>query len=368
MSLATRCNACGTVFRVVQDQLKVSEGWVRCGRCGEVFNALEGLFDLEGNSGPVPLAREPVAPPLPTTSPHSSSAMAFDAGAPAAPSPVQPPTPAFEPAFAPSFHAEPAPPHTPPHAPPHTTDTPAAEADFDGVAWNDADPIGATPDTVGTAGDTLADSRVESSFDRSTPASSDYTLDLIDSQVPDEALVVTDLPAEPAPSFLREEARTAQWQRPRVRRALAVLALLLTVILGMQVAVQQRDELAARWPAAAPMLQSACSLLGCEIDAPRVLEALAVESSGLTRVDGAPQYRLQVVLRNRATTAVLAPAFDLTLTDLRGDVVARRVLVASDFGSQAPRRLAPGEDWSALAVLDLGDTRVAGYTVELFYP
>ena len=43
MSLATRCTACGTVFRVVQDQLKVSEGWVRCGRCNEVFNALEGL-------------------------------------------------------------------------------------------------------------------------------------------------------------------------------------------------------------------------------------------------------------------------------------------------------------------------------------
>ena len=47
MSLATRCTSCGTVFRVVQDQLKVSEGWVRCGRCNEVFNALEGLFDLQ---------------------------------------------------------------------------------------------------------------------------------------------------------------------------------------------------------------------------------------------------------------------------------------------------------------------------------
>ena len=49
MSLATRCTACGTAFRVVQDQLKVSEGWVRCGRCDAVFNALEGLFDLGHN-------------------------------------------------------------------------------------------------------------------------------------------------------------------------------------------------------------------------------------------------------------------------------------------------------------------------------
>jgi predicted Zn finger-like uncharacterized protein len=51
MSLATRCTSCGTAFRVVQDQLKVSEGWVRCGRCDVVFNALEGLFDLEREQG-----------------------------------------------------------------------------------------------------------------------------------------------------------------------------------------------------------------------------------------------------------------------------------------------------------------------------
>ena len=52
MSLATRCTSCGTVFRVVQDQLKVSEGWVRCGRCDAVFNALEGLFDLGRDTPP----------------------------------------------------------------------------------------------------------------------------------------------------------------------------------------------------------------------------------------------------------------------------------------------------------------------------
>ena len=68
MSLATRCTSCGTVFRVVQDQLKVSEGWVRCGRCDAVFNALEGLFDLgrdsppEWNGGPAPTLSAETAP------------------------------------------------------------------------------------------------------------------------------------------------------------------------------------------------------------------------------------------------------------------------------------------------------------------
>jgi len=52
MSFATRCTACGTIFRVVQDQLRVSDGWVRCGRCNEVFNAGEQLFDLEREAPP----------------------------------------------------------------------------------------------------------------------------------------------------------------------------------------------------------------------------------------------------------------------------------------------------------------------------
>lgn len=76
MSLATRCTECGTVFRVVEDQLKVSDGWVRCGRCSAVFNALDALVDLDApTSGPAPLPAEapmvvaaapPVAPPPPS--------------------------------------------------------------------------------------------------------------------------------------------------------------------------------------------------------------------------------------------------------------------------------------------------------------
>ena len=38
-SLVTRCPACGTLFKVVPDQLRISEGWVRCGQCDEVFDA-----------------------------------------------------------------------------------------------------------------------------------------------------------------------------------------------------------------------------------------------------------------------------------------------------------------------------------------
>ncbi len=52
MSLATRCTHCGTIFKVAHEQLTASEGWVRCGRCNEVFNAMPALFDLDTEAPP----------------------------------------------------------------------------------------------------------------------------------------------------------------------------------------------------------------------------------------------------------------------------------------------------------------------------
>ncbi len=75
-SLATACPSCATVFRVVQDQLKVSQGWVRCGRCHEVFNALEGLFDLDSRRG----GETGTASGFSSTGPTSQSGAAAQAG------------------------------------------------------------------------------------------------------------------------------------------------------------------------------------------------------------------------------------------------------------------------------------------------
>ena len=44
MSQITRCPACSTQFKVVADQLRISDGWVRCGHCAEVFDASESLM------------------------------------------------------------------------------------------------------------------------------------------------------------------------------------------------------------------------------------------------------------------------------------------------------------------------------------
>lgn len=100
MSLATRCTACGTIFRVVQDQLRISEGWVRCGRCAEVFDAGEQLFDIDREAPPPWPADAQAAPaelePMPQSrlvdqddaDPHHASR---HAPAHQAPAPVPPP-------------------------------------------------------------------------------------------------------------------------------------------------------------------------------------------------------------------------------------------------------------------------------------
>lgn len=338
MSLATRCGTCNTVFRVVQDQLKVSEGWVRCGRCGNVFNALEGLFDL-GREGPVS-APTPLKPML---------------------SPARPP--------------EAAPP-LPPAPPPFEVQDEGADtrAGFDGAAPTDAE------------SDTRIEARDESTPDLAQPFAVDsqpegyavsgpHASTVADDTQADDSLAGIDTeqaldtrPVAATPGFVRAADRAAQWQRPRVRAALAVGAVLAGGLLAAQLALHQRDDLAAQHPGAAGTLVALCDLLGCTVGPPRHIEALAVEASGLSRIEGGSLHKLQLTLRNRHPTAVLAPAIDLTLTDARSDLLARRVLVARDFGGALPERLAPGAELQLAVVLDLGDRRVAGYTVELFYP
>ena len=71
MSLVTRCPACSTAFKVVRDQLRISEGWVRCGRCSQVFDATLDL--MESDDG------VPHAPATPSTAPSSEArSTAFD--------------------------------------------------------------------------------------------------------------------------------------------------------------------------------------------------------------------------------------------------------------------------------------------------
>lgn len=84
MRLVTRCPACTTTFKVVRDQLRISDGWVRCGRCSEVFDATLDLQETDDDGvplaagGPVPHSSDRQSP---THRPPQENLLPSSAGA-----------------------------------------------------------------------------------------------------------------------------------------------------------------------------------------------------------------------------------------------------------------------------------------------
>ena len=345
MSLATRCTSCGTAFRVVQDQLKVSEGWVRCGRCDAVFNALEGLFDL-GRDAP-PDWEEPVEP------------LTASFAAPPA-------------EWSSLANAESDPEEGEPRA--------AADGDDEGPTSNLgellADPIDAHlfgPRKRAEAAPKPATQLGPRDRVEFSDARFDSDLFLENTSVPDTELAVpsTDaasLPLESSarPDFVRRADRRARWQRTPVRIALAVACVVAAGVLMLQMAHQGRDLLAARWPTLRPTLAAWCRLAQCRIDAPRRIEDVLVESTALTRAAGQDAFVLSVTLKSRSDIALALPSIDLTLTDANGRLVARRALAPRDF--RAAEVIAPHAETPLQVVLSTGTPTVVGYVVEIFYP
>ena len=338
MSLATRCTACGTVFRVVQDQLKVSEGWVRCGRCDEVFNALEGLFDLEREPSPAePLAAAAAAPrpalaakPASTLAPPSDDLDEDDVW------PVAVPADRWEPSLADRLDAELLSTRPSDPDPPGLSSAPrrADHLEFSSARWD-------------------AELLTEEAALRADPGF---------------AAEPAEDPSHGAPEFLRHADRRARWQRPRVRMLLGVAAMLLFAGLALQTVHHFRDTVAVRWPSTRGALLAWCAAMQCTLEAPRRIEDISVESTTLARASAASEaFRLSVSLRNHGALPLSVPSVDLKLTDGSGALIARRMLSPRDFGATMAA-LQPGSETTLQMLLSTGSRAVAGYTVEVFYP
>ena len=309
--LATRCPACGTVFRVVPDQLRVSEGWVRCGRCSDVFNAAESLVDLETGTARR-LNFEPPAPPPP---PEPE------------PDPL-PPEPEYEENF--DFRAVRDP-------QPYQEPRQQAHGETDRLRHGPQDEPRFDPEPAAESVLPVVD----------TPESR-FAADAAD------AFETTTAETRPGqtqtPSFVRRAERAQRWRHPRVRLALALVGLLAALGLAAQATVAYRDLVAARSPALKPVLQQACAWLSCTVAAAHAIDSITVESSGLVRVEKSSIYKLSVALRNRAGIELAMPALDLSLTDAQGKLLARRVLRAAELGAPATT-LPAGRDVNLQATL-----------------
>lgn len=378
MSLAARCATCGTVFRVVQDQLRVSEGWVRCGRCNEVFNAAEVLFDIDTGSPreldladpeanapqhfePPQVRRAPVAVPPPPPPAPAPPVVAPPPPEPPAPAPAVPDDDAWAATVQGSLQdatlnlpggaVEPELGHTP------AWDQPTVQAEPDFGTPAPLPPSPTDHDEPLLKSPSLADDP-EVSFSAPALAAADLLR-----PAPDAPLAQP--PAEP--TFMRQANHQAFWRRPAVRTGMVAASAVLGALLVAQLAIVWRDTLAAHVPATEPALQALCRVTGCTVQPLRRLDSITVASSALNRVEASPLYRLQLVLQNRADTPVMMPTLDLQLQDGQGHPVIRRALQAQDLGLNLTV-LQPGQELPIKVVLSTGNLRVDGYTLDLFYP
>lgn len=370
MSLITRCPACGTMFKVVTDQLKVSQGWVRCGHCAEVFDGSTHLLPDEA------VALSPTALTPGDELEPGQSLRPVNAQVPQTPDVPQ--SDRAEPEWAPARLFADRVPLIQPRS--GTDDGQVNAADFDPASWKQAqrkrqqrevlpvpEPEPASPLPVNTSPDrsTLAP---EASMDESAFEPSG----LADSQV-------QEFDAAHEVSFVRDARRRAFWKRPLIRWALGVLSLLLLSTLVLQWVLQQRDSLAALEPRLAPLLQTLCAHLRCEVRPPRHIESLVIDSSSFNKI-GPDAYRLSFTLKNTGAITLETPALEVTLTDTQDQALLRRVLAPAQFGAST-NMLAAHSELAGVVTMKVsggGDTaaplqppahlRVAGYRILAFYP
>lgn len=175
-----------------------------------------------------------------------------------------------------------------------------------------------------------------------------------------------DLPA-PEVSFVVSARRKAFWQSPLMRLTLGLLLLLMLSALAAQMAIHERDRIAATEPRLRPWLSMLCEPVGCELAPRRQIADVVIDSSSFNKARG-DSYLLNLTLRNQAAIPLAMPAMELTLTDAQDQPVLRRILLPNDMG--APAEMPARGEWSASVsvVVTTGGARVAGYRLLAFYP
>jgi predicted Zn finger-like uncharacterized protein len=455
MSLVTRCPACATPFKVVRDQLRISDGWVRCGRCSQVFDATvdlqdEAEFSLESPAASPPPVADAVAPahapevgavhepaavaePAPSALPpsHADAVESADAetdffddlhddlhdelGADRV-LPSAEPVPATEaepddeegvPADSPVRGTLPAmawpdadmlslgdegrvairPPVPPPLSFPDIdlslSSPPAASAPAPLAAVAAAAAAATAPEPA--AEEDASQVQLQKALRRARVksakiAKANQARERKAAQADTAPVVLAASELEPAtlpmgaemPPFLGAEPANGFWQRPAVRRSMALLAVLGVVLLLAQMAYQERDLIVARQPSLRPAMTSICRVLGCEISALRQINDIKVDGASFAREKNDDGYRFSFTLRNTADVPLAMPAVELSLLDTQERAVVRRVLMPAEFG--APNVLSARSERSASLSLRLTGPEaarmppVAGFRVETLYP
>ncbi len=307
MSLITQCPACQTLFKVVADQLQVSQGWVRCGQCQNVFDANVHLYTQA----------------LVEAEPASDQALADDAMSP--------------------LHGVSVEQHFSAHGPvdvdlstqiPSTEHHAYSEPKEPYVPIEQIKPFDVAPSPPGTS-------------------------DALNLQIKDKPL-----------SFLRKPPKRLKYVSPWERAGLALVVLLLSAGFLVQIAAHERDLIAAHEPRLKPWLEDFCDAMKCRVRALRQIEAVVIESSSFTKIRP-DLYTLNFSLKNTSDVALAVPAIEISLTDAHDQALVRKVLREKDLNfhtnTLAPGVQSTGSAMVNLTNADVSQ-RIAGYRILAFYP
>ena len=326
MSLITRCPACRTMFKVVADQLRISDGWVRCGKCEEIFDASAHMVQADASVG------ASVAKDHPDTVPfeREPAAMAFESAAPV-PAPV---------------------PEARKSAPAPLTQ---GGVDFE---LREPEPAEVVPKPAVPSSQLLPDG---SAFG---VAPADRPPTTVPASDGDPDATAAEL------SFMRNAKRRSPWHRPLVRAFLMVACLLLLLGLALQLLVQERDRVVAIEPRLRPLVEEVCLLLDCRVAPLRQIESVVIDSSAFSKTKG-DVYRLSLTLKNTAPVDLAMPAVELSLTDTMDRALVRRVFRPAELGIRSGVIPAASETQTTLELTiktNGNSERVAGYRLLAFYP
>ena len=349
------------MFKVVPDQLRISEGWVRCGKCSEVFDAARNLQVLAvphrtPSSRPEPPKVPSTRAPTPATVAASQLAQDVPRAPVSEPAGSVPRQPANEPPSAPTKAARDATENELSLVPDASVLDPRRSFTASSLLTRRERRVSPPPPEDVDALNSIffAEPSTVQSPGEKTPAASTPVRD----SVMDEDV-----------SFVRDARRKAFWRRPLMRGVLAVVTFALLGGLVLQIGLHERNRLASLYPALKPWLVQLCEVAQCKVEVPRQIDSIVIDNSSFTRLRG-DLFRLGFVVRNTSGAAVAAPAVELTLTDTQEKPVIRRVLQPAELGASAV--LAPRGEWSASLNLGVSagadNARVAGYRLLAFYP
>jgi hypothetical protein len=152
----------------------------------------------------------------------------------------------------------------------------------------------------------------------------------------------------------------------------SIASLFLLVVLAAQAVYYYRNDIVDTMPAAKPLLDQYCKLLGCTVQPPLRPELLNIESSEM-RMDTQDSSKiiLNATVRNYAPYPLAFPSFEVTLMDSRDEPIASRVFSPDSYLEKNEIRsgtVGPDYEFNVRLHLDSSGSSAAGYRLSLIYP